>query len=130
MITKCAVLAAVCAVVGAASGDVFNMGPGLTSLEVVRVGNPGNADDTHGAGYGGVDYVYNIGKYEVTAGQYAEFLNSVAGVDAYGLYSASMSSGYGCRIERFAGSGTGGDPYQYRVAGYLGVADISFTLIP
>ena len=46
-------------------------------IETVPVGNPGNADDTHGAGYGGVDYVYNIGKYEVTAGQYTEFLNAV-----------------------------------------------------
>ena len=49
-------------------------------IETVTVGNPGNADDTHGDGYGGVDYVYNIGKFEVTAGQYAEFLNAVAAI--------------------------------------------------
>jgi hypothetical protein len=84
----------------------------------VPVGNPGNANDTHGAGYGGVAYAYNMGKYEVTAGQYAEFLNAVAGVDTYGLYNTAMwTHGYGCQIERFDGTGTAGDPYQYRVAG-------------
>jgi formylglycine-generating enzyme required for sulfatase activity len=52
----------------------------------------------------------------VTAGQYTEFLNKVGGVDTYGLYNLSMcSSTYGCRIERYAGSGTSGEPYQYRV---------------
>ena len=39
----------------------------------------------YGNGYGGVDYAYNIGKYEVTAGQYTEFLNAVADDDTYGL---------------------------------------------
>ncbi len=85
-------------------------------LATVTVGNPGNADDTYGDGYGGVDYIYNIGKYEVTAAEYAHFLNAVAGVDTYGLYNTSMwSMQYGCKIERFDGSGTEGDPYQYRV---------------
>jgi len=31
---------------GVAQADVFNMDPGLTSLEFVTVGNPGNANDT------------------------------------------------------------------------------------
>ena len=87
------------------------------NIETVPVGNTGNADDTHGDGYGGVDYEYNIGKYEVTAGQYTEFLNAVAGVDTYSLYNTSMWSGtYGCKIERYDGAGTPGDPYQYQVA--------------
>jgi hypothetical protein len=34
-------------------------------IETVTVGNPGNAHDTHGAGYGGVGYVYNIGKFRL-----------------------------------------------------------------
>ena len=86
-------------------------------IDTVPVGNPGNANDTHGDGYGGVAYTYNIGKYEVTAGQYAEFLNAVAGVDTYRLYSTEMwSSVRGCKVERFGGGGTKGDPYQYRVA--------------
>jgi len=95
-------------------------------IDTVPVGNPGSAGELSGAGAGGfgsdricgaVDYVYNIGKYEVTAGQYTAFLNKVAGVDTYGLYNTNMwSSAYGCKIERYAGSGTVGDPYQYRVA--------------
>jgi len=53
-------------------------------------------DDT---GRGSVDYVYKIAKYEVTNGQYTEFLNSVADTDTYGLYNTEMASGY---------AGTGG----------------------
>jgi formylglycine-generating enzyme required for sulfatase activity len=42
----------------------------------VTVGNPGNtADET---GLGSVDYDFQIMKYEVTVGEYAEFLNQVA----------------------------------------------------
>jgi formylglycine-generating enzyme len=109
-------------VVVSVSADVFNMPPGLTSLEVVTVGNPGNAADTRYAnppytpsGYGSVGYTYNIGKYEVTAGQYTEFLNAVAKTDTYWLYHTSMSYGFhgeGCRIQR---SGTSGS-YTYSVA--------------
>jgi formylglycine-generating enzyme required for sulfatase activity len=89
------------------------------NIETVLVGNPGNAPDTRYAlpGYGSVSYEYKIGKYEVTSGQYTEFLNKVAGVDTYGLYSTYMwSDPQGCKIERYAGSGTGSNPYQYRVA--------------
>ena len=70
-------------------------------IETVHVGNPGNADDTHDDGYGGVDYTYNIGKYEVTAGQYRDFLNAVDpnGANPYGVYNSSMNSDlYGCQI--------------------------------
>jgi hypothetical protein len=71
--------------------DVFHMDSGLTSVEFVTVGNPGNAPDTrYGFPVGAVDHVYQIGKFEVTAGQYAEFLNAVAKVDPNGLYNTSM----------------------------------------
>jgi len=81
--------------------------------DTVTVGNPGNANDTHGDGYGRVDYVYNIGRFEVTAGQYTEFLNAVAATDTYGLYNSSMwSSGSGCKIERSGSAGS----YAYSVA--------------
>ena len=75
---------------GAASGEVV--------LETVTVGNPGNAGELIGDGAGGwgptytcgdVNYDYSIGKFEVTAGQYAEFLNAVAATDTYGLYSSN-----------------------------------------
>lgn len=55
------------------------------SIETVVIGNPGNANDD--TGYGTVAYVYNMGKYEVTAGQYTGFLNVTARVDVHGLYN-------------------------------------------
>ena len=84
-------------------------------METVTVGNPGNASDTRHdtPGYGGVAYTYNIGKYEVTAGQYTEFLNAVAATDTYGLYNTSMWSVVdGCKVER---TGSPGE-YTYSVA--------------
>jgi sulfatase modifying factor 1 len=83
-------------------------------IETVAIGNPGNVADTIGYGYGAVSYAYNIGKYEVTAGQYTAFLNSTAKAsDSYGLYNASMWSDttYGCRIQRSGGAGN----YSYSV---------------
>jgi len=81
------------------------------TLDWVTVGDPGNADDN--TGHGGVGYEYQIGKYEVTAGQYTEFLNAIAATDAYGLYAPAMwSSSYGCKIQRYGSSGN----YTYSVA--------------
>jgi formylglycine-generating enzyme required for sulfatase activity len=79
-------------------------------METVPVGNPGNAAD--GTGYGAVASPYNIGKYEVTAGQYTEFLNKVAVTDTYGLYNTSMSrTDFGSGITRSGSSGS----YSYSV---------------
>ena len=71
-----------CLVVALACGSA----PAVT-IDWVTVGNPGNAADT--TGYGGVSDAYKIGKYEVTIGQYAEFLNAVDpnGTNTYGLYN-------------------------------------------
>ena len=85
---------------GAANADVFNMGSGLTGLSFVTVGNPGNAASTsrspaNGSYMGSVGYTYQIGKYDVTAGQYCQFLNAVAATDPYGLYNTYMSAGPG-----------------------------------
>ena len=95
-------------------------GAGLAGIpiETVPVGNPGNAADTRyeTPGYGAVPYTYNIGKYEVTAGQYTAFLTAVGGVDTYGLYNTGMSNTSYGGITR-SGSGTVGDPYTYSVAG-------------
>jgi len=63
-------------------------------LEFVTVGNPGNPDapgDDSGERYGSVGYTYRIGKYEVTYGQYLEFLNAKAKSDPTGLYDPSMT---------------------------------------
>jgi formylglycine-generating enzyme required for sulfatase activity len=84
-------------------------------IDTVTVGNLGNVADTRYAspGYGAVAYTYNIGKYEVTAGQYKEFLNAVAKTDTYGLYNTGMSNtilGSGIAQSGFSGS------YAYSVA--------------
>ena len=39
-------------------------------------------------GYGSVGYAYQMGKYDVTVGQYCQFLNAVAKTDTYGLYNS------------------------------------------
>ncbi len=65
------------------------------TIPTVPVGNAGNADDIHGAGYGGVSYNYLVGTTEVTNGQYAEFLNAKAASDPLALYNTSMGSGFG-----------------------------------
>ena len=64
---------------------------------MVTVGNPGNAPDTryNGISVGSVGYNYQIGKYEVTAGQYTEFLNAVAKADPNGLYNTAMGDPVG-----------------------------------
>ena len=83
-------------------------------IETVPVANVANADDTHGDGYGGVDYEYNIGTCEVTAGQYCEFLNAVAATDTYGLYNGYMDSeSWGCQITQKGSSGS----YTYDFSG-------------
>jgi len=63
------------------------------TIEWVHVGDIGNVDDTHGLGFGGVEYSYLIAKYEVTNAQYAEFLNAVAAADPHSLYNPSMNVG-------------------------------------
>ena len=84
-------------------------------LETVRVGNPGNAGDfvQFQGTFGAVPYAFAIGKYEVTAGQYAAFLNATAATDPHGLYDTRMwTHAEGCKIER---TGTPGS-YAYSVA--------------
>ena len=107
-----------------ARGDVFNLGAGLTNLDTVIVGDTGNASffsawyDDGGQmqmrDQGAVSYGYRIGKYEVTAAQYTDFLNQKARTDTYGLYHEAMSnqSLYGCNILRSGSSGS----YTYSVA--------------
>ena len=84
-------------------------------IETVSVGNPGNAGELSGAGAGGcggdrfcgaVDYTYRIGKFEITAGEYAEFLNAVAVTDTYELYNVEMwsdSRGLQNRADQYLG---------------------------
>lgn len=81
------------------------------NIDLVTVGNPGNAAD--GTGYGSMAEAYSIGKYEVTATQYTEFLNAVAATDNHELYNANMWNNYrGCKILREGSP----DSYAYSVA--------------
>ena len=94
------------------NANVFNMSGGQKSLEFVTVGNPGNAPYP-GHGWT-IHYTYKIGKFDVTAGQYTEFLNAVAKTDTYGLYNWRMgySDLIGCCIQQ---SGSPGN-YSYSVS--------------
>lgn len=74
----------------ASPGASLPQTPRTVAIETVPVGDPGNAADTNS--FGSVDYEYRIGKFEVTIGQYAAFLNSVATSDPYGLYNTNMAS--------------------------------------
>lgn len=70
------------------------------TIDWVAVGNPGNAPDTvvmttdGTTGYGAVPYSYNIGKYDVTNSQYAEFLNTKdpSGANLLGLWNPDMAT--------------------------------------
>lgn len=83
------------------------------TIDTVRVGDPGNVADSASYGSpGSVGYTYNIGKYEVTAGQYCAFLNAVAKTDTYGLYNTTMArTDYGSGISRNGSS----DNFSYTV---------------
>ena len=86
------------------------MASAAINITTVSVGNPGNAAD--GNGYGAVDYKYNIGKYDVTASQYATFLNAVAKTDTNTLYNPFMvRTDYGSGITQNGSDGN----YTYSV---------------
>jgi sulfatase modifying factor 1 len=80
------------------------------TYDLVAVGNAGNANDT--TGFGAVGYSYQIGKYDVTIGQYTDFLNAVAAADTYSLYRASMETDLA--IAGITRSGSSGS-YSYSV---------------
>ncbi len=118
----------VCAVLVAAKvqGEVVN--------ETATVANPGNAAEPSGecipGGYGpccecgAVDYSCQIGKYEVTAGQYTRFLNAAAATDTYGRYSMEMTDPWcGCNVQRGGSPGT----YSYSVAGDWAERPVNFV---
>ncbi len=116
-------LLAAAAVASAASvqADVFNMPSGETSLQFVTVSNPGNPADMAvmkdgTSGYGSVSYVYQMGKYDVTLGQYTACLNAVAKTDPYGLYDSDMAGYLGTYPFGISRTGTSGN-YSYSVTG-------------
>lgn len=80
-------------------------------IPTVSIGHAGNAADS--TGYGAVGYAYSIGQTEVTAGQYAAFLNAVARSDPNEVYDTAQGSVTlnGCGIVRSGSSGS----YNYSV---------------
>jgi formylglycine-generating enzyme required for sulfatase activity len=115
----------------AATPAVVTTAIATTAMEFVTVGNPGNADapaDDSGVRYGGVSYEYRIGKYEVTYGQYLEFLNAKAKSDPTGLYDPDMTNDQIANgIQRNGSSGS----YIYSLlnerSANLPVAFVNFT---
>ena len=90
---------------------------GPINVDLVPVGDPGNAADS--TGYGAVAYPYSIGKYDVTTSQYAAFLNAVAAADPYGLYNSNMASSFAAQGSGAVGisrSGSAGS-FTYSVIG-------------
>ncbi len=99
-------------------------------MQMVTVGDPGNVADTveHSGGdnpTGAVDYIYQIGMFDVTNNQYAAFLSAVAtSGDPYGVWNSSMQNDANGGIDR-----TGSGPYSYAVKAGQGnqpVVDISW----
>lgn len=89
----------------------------------VPVENVRNAADPT-TGYGRVTEAYRIGKYEVTIGEYAAFLNAVATDDPAGLYHDGMTGDKtSAGIDR---SGTAGS-FTYTVTGPAGITPAGAT---
>ena len=82
-------------------------------MPISIVGNPGNAADPS-TGYGSVATTFGIGTYDVTLGQYTEFLNAVAQTDTYSLYNTNLATDL--NIAGISRSGTSGS-FTYSVIG-------------
>jgi formylglycine-generating enzyme required for sulfatase activity len=67
-----AVCLCVCFISGVSLAGTVTVG-GI-DLDFVTIGNAGNAADS--TGYGAVDYAYQIGKYEITNGQWNAFVSA------------------------------------------------------
>ena len=85
------------------------------TLDMVTVGDPGNAADTAPAGYGAVADSFQIMKYEFTNQQYTNFLNSVdaGGTNPNSVYNANMGSNARGGIS-FTSGNAPGSKYEIR----------------
>ena len=107
-------LTAIVTSVGGTSGTAKQVATVKIAYQEVTVGNPNNANDTGGSQIGAVAYSYQIGTYDVTIGQYAAFLNSVAKSDPYSLYNPNMATD--TNIAGIQQNGSSGS-YTYSVIG-------------
>ena len=84
-ISLCATLALAAVVVATSAASAL-----AVTISWSPVPDAGNAADP-ATGHGAVGYAYSIGTYDVTIGQYTEFLNKVAKTDTYGLYNTNLA---------------------------------------
>lgn len=93
-------------------------------LDIVSVGNLGNAADA--TGFGSVAHRYDMGRFEVTNSQYTEFLNSVdpEAANALQLYNPFMSTSPSGGILRDAASAIGA---RYRLKSGRGDNPVNYV---
>jgi len=109
-VTKIRILSALITLLScgfSAFGDEIN---GIT-IDFVDIGNPGNVND--GSGFGGVSYSYRIGKYEISASQWATAIADDSRIGDTGSGSGSQPTGRATWYEaaKFANWLTSGDAY-------------------
>ena len=87
---------------------------GTVDYTMVTVGNPSNANDTGGGEIGAVNYSYQIGKYDVTIGQYTAFLNAADpnGTNPNGLYDSLMGTDLNIAGISYAAGASAGSKYS------------------
>jgi formylglycine-generating enzyme len=93
----------------------------LVNVQTVTVRDARNAPQNDFDRRGAVDYVYRIGKFEVTVGQYTAFLNNVASITTNSylitLWNPQMGDKPWYAGVARSGNGTALDPYKYTTIG-------------